>query len=289
MTIQKALTEGSSVLKAAGIETPSLDVSLLLSEVTNKSRAALYANPLLELSEDKLIRFRDLILKRKSGQSLAYILGKKEFYGLEFMVNPAVLVPRPDTETLVEISLKNRETRKNEIGIRVLDLCTGSGAVAIALKHEIPELEVWAADISAEALEIAQINAGRLLPPESIHFCQGNLFEALGGTKNDKIHFSLSVSNPPYIPSEEIVALAPEVRCEPRIALDGGHDGLDIIRAIISGAPDFLRPSGTLLLEADPRQMDKITPLMEKAGFSEIQTYPDLSSRQRVIGAHLPL
>jgi release factor glutamine methyltransferase len=177
--------------------------------------------------------------------------------------------------------------------MRVLDLCTGSGAVAIALKHERPEWEVWAADISAEALETAKTNAARLLPPGSVTFYQGDLFESLHCsllTAHCSLlpaHCSLLtviVSNPPYVPTAEIASLSPEVRGEPALALDGGNDGLDVIRKIIAGAPEFLCAGGMLLLEADPRQMEKIAGLFKKNGFTKIKTYNDLSGRERVIG-----
>ena len=149
----------------------------------------------------------------------------------------------------------------------------------------MPELEVWATDVSTEALEVARANAVRLLPPESIHFCHGDLFEAFSAP----YPFSIIVSNPPYIPTAEIAGLAPEVRGEPVIALDGGGDGLDIIRRIIGGAPRLLCPGGTLLLEADPRQMRRIETLFAESGFVDIHTYTDLCGRERVIGGKLPL
>jgi release factor glutamine methyltransferase len=333
MTIREALAEGNASLASAGIESPGLDSSLLLAEVLNTSRSSLTAAGLDPVSQEALATFRQLIKRRQSGECVAYILGRKEFYGLEFLVNPSVLVPRPDTETLVETALKKRtenreqgtENRKQgaeskaAIGgrpFRVLDLCTGSGAIAIALKHTMPELEVWATDISAEALEIAKTNAARLLPPNSIRFLQGDLYDALLPTPNSQLstlnsqlptlnsqlstlnsqlptpnsqlptlnsQLPIITSNPPYIPSAEIPSLAPEVRMEPALALDGGGDGLNVIRKIVSRAPEFLCTGGVLMLEADPRQMAAIASLYKEAGFSDIQTHKDLSGRERVI------
>jgi len=320
MTIREALAEGTASLAsrghaaAAGIENPGLDSSLLLAEVLNTNRSMLTAAGNDNISQESVAAFRQLIKRRQSGECTAYILGRKEFYGLEFLVNPSVLVPRPDTETLVEMALakvkEKREKGKEQTGtgeqpFRVLDLCTGSGAIAIALKHTMPELEVWAADISAEALETAKTNAARLLPPDSISFFQGDLFDALidqrsankltPTTNKDQPFFSflfslfsLIVSNPPYIPSAEISSLAPEVRMEPALALDGGGDGLDVIRKIVSRAPKFLCAGGALLLEADPRQMAAIASLYKEAGFSDIQTHKDLSGRKRVISGSIP-
>ncbi|MCL1837534.1 MAG: peptide chain release factor N(5)-glutamine methyltransferase, partial [Treponema sp.] len=242
MNIREALAEGGGALAAAGIESAGLDASLLLAEVLGVSRSSLIAAGSDPLAETSIAAFRGLIERRLAGECAAYIIGRKEFYGLEFLVTPAVLVPRPDTETLVETAMevisgqwvvnsescgsKNRATSDNQ-PLRVLDLCTGSGAVAIALKHTMPELEVWASDISAEALEVAKTNAARLLSPESIHFCHGDLFEALPNTDN-KQHSPLPtpyspvpspqspvpliLSNPPYIPTAEIAGLSAEVR-----------------------------------------------------------------------------
>jgi len=294
MTIREALAEGTASLAASNIETPGLDSSLLLAEVLNTSRSSLIAAAHDNISQTSVTAFRQLIKRRQSGECAAYILGRKEFYGLEFLVTPSVLVPRPDTETLVEIigtgdwGLGTREQPP-----RVLDLCTGSGAIAIALKHTMPQLEVWATDISAEALETAKTNAARLLPPNSIRFYQGDLYDALLPAPSSLCYLLpvtcyLIVSNPPYIPSAEIPSLSPEVRMEPALALDGGNDGLDVIRKIVSRAPEFLCKGGCLLLEADPRQMAAIASLYKEAGFSDIQTHADLSGKERVISGVIP-
>jgi len=279
MTIRETLAGGSAELAAAGIESPGLDASLLLAEVLSISRSSLTAVSSDAIPEESIEKFFNLIKRRLAGECTAYLTGKKEFYGLEFNVNPSVLVPRPETETLVEETLKQAEIKNKHI--RILDLCTGSGAIAVAIKHELPETEVWAADISAEALAVAETNAARLLPPESIHFCSGNLFESL--LSFSCTPFNFIVSNPPYIPTSEIANLSPEVRNEPLLALDGGSDGLEIIKNIISRSPDYLCPGGTLLLEADPRQMEGIASLYEKSGFTEVTVYRDLGGRERVI------
>ena len=295
MTIREAIATGSAALKAVGIETHSLDAELLLAEIFGVSRTVLMAAGPQPLAEDAHGKFLELLRQRQAGECLAYIISRKEFYGLEFAVNPAVLVPRPDTETLVEAALCQLKIVKgkletNDGPLCVLDLCTGCGAVAIALKHEIPELDIWATDISGDALETAAANASRLLPTESIRFCRGDLFDALTSwDSHPQSHvpssfFTLIVSNPPYIPTQEIGSLAPEVRNEPRLALDGGSDGLEIIRKIIEDAPAYLAPGGALLLEADPRQINEIGSLMKSAGFSGISVHKDLSGQDRVIG-----
>jgi release factor glutamine methyltransferase len=284
MTVQAAQARGTRILASAGIDTPALDASLLLAETLGLDRGRLilaYPNP---IPEDAWRRFRELLRRRLAGESVAYILGRKEFRGLEFTVGPAVLVPRPDTETLVETALSflappSRPPLQNS----VLDLCTGSGAVAVALKHEAPDLEVWASDISPDALETARRNAARLLGPQALTFVQGDLFERISR------RFSLITANPPYVKSAEIAGLPAEVRAEPRLALDGGADGLDLIRRIAAEAGEHLFPGGLLLLEADPRQMKAVRNELETRGFMGVQIYNDLSGRGRVIGGRTPL
>jgi len=290
MTVREAMAEGKRTLKSpcfnAQITTPDLDASLLLAKAMQLSREELITRGDEPLTPDAYKEFLKLLGRRTGGECVAYILGKKEFRGLDFFVNESVLVPRPDTELLVStISQKwgnSSGTRKEPK--RLLDLCTGSGAIAISLKHDMPEIGVWAADISAEALETAGANARQHQMAKSIHFYQGHLFKALPAG----LTFHAIVSNPPYIPSDEIARLSPEVQMEPRLALDGGKDGLDIIREIITRAPDYLEPDGVLLLEAAPEQMKSISAALEKSHFINIKTYNDLSQMERVIEGTMP-
>ncbi|MDR0486927.1 MAG: peptide chain release factor N(5)-glutamine methyltransferase [Treponema sp.] len=275
MTIREALASGIADLKEAGIENSALDASLLLARVLSTSRTALTMSGSDPLPQEALSSFRSLIDRRLNGECVAYILEKKEWRGLEFLVNPSVLVPRPDTETMIDAALDILQSKKDA---RVLDLCTGSGNIAIALKHEMPLLDVFAADISADALETAKTNAARLLPGSPISFFLGDLYDALPSP------FFLITCNPPYIPSDEIKTLSAEVQKEPLCALDGGPSGLTTIKRVIEGAPDFLCQGGSLLLEADSRQIKDILPLFEKNGFSKIKIYNDLSGLERVIG-----
>jgi len=285
MKTRDALAEGSAELKAGGIDSPSLDASLLLAHVMNTARASLLAHGTDAITDDALAAFRALIQRRLNGECAAYILGKKEFRGLEFLVNKSVLVPRPETETLVEtaVNILNKKNKEAEI-IRVLDLCTGSGAIAVSIKSEMPEAEVWATDISEQALETAKTNAARLLQVSAVLFYQGDLFNALPDNAQSVEKFSVIVSNPPYISTEEIKTLALEVQNEPLVALDGGHTGLEIIERIIEGAPDYLQKNGALLMEtAGAKQTKKIAVLLEKGGFTNINIYKDLSGQERVI------
>jgi len=285
MTISEALIHGSAILKTAGIDTSSLDASVLLANILNINRSSLIAKGTEILNEEKLNIFKLFIDKRKRGECTAYITGNKEFFGLSFTVNPNVLVPRPDTEILVEASLKQIKTLNMANGtkdkIRVLDLCTGCGAVAVSIKHEIPETEVWAVDLSAHALETARENSDRLLGAGAINFYHGDLYNAIPSANSS---FSLIVSNPPYIPADEIKTLSAEVRNEPFIALDGGKSGLEIIERIIDKSPDYIKQGGVLLLEASPYQMKEISSLLVNRGFKNIELYKDLSGQDRVIG-----
>ena len=289
MFIREALAQASSELRIAGVDSPGLDASILLAHVLGINRSSLLAAGNESLSEENYSEYLKLTNRRCKGECVAVITKKKEFWGLEFAVNDSVLIPRPDTEILVEAALaqlrmENGEWRiKNSNPVRILDLCTGSGAVAISLKHEMPELEVWATDISADALEVAKKNAERLLPGNKIQFYHGDLYNALLNCSLLIAHYSLITANPPYIPSAEINTLSAEVQNEPRIALDGGESGMDIITRIIEDTPEFLCTGGALLMEADPRQMDNISGLLEKRGFKDIIVYKDFAGSQRVI------
>jgi release factor glutamine methyltransferase len=276
---------------------PALDAALLLGDILHAGRTELLVKSGDPLPAGAEARYQLSLEKRLSGQSVAYIRGRKEFRGLDFTVTPAVLVPRPDTETLVEAALETLARIAPLPGPLVLDLCTGSGAVAVALKHERPDLRVYASDISAPALEVAQMNAAALLPPAvaaadavakdapAITFIESDLFENI---PRPSPGFTLITANPPYVPRGLIDTLAPEVRREPRLALDGGETGLDLIRRIIDGAPAFLRPGGALLMEADPSQFSAIDAILRSRGYGTIQRYHDLSGRPRVAAGSYP-
>jgi release factor glutamine methyltransferase len=281
MTVGEALVRGAALLRSSGIETPSLDAALLLGHILGKDRAGLVLAGPEALGETAQARFDESLKRRLEGECVAWILGYKEFRGLAFAVGPAVLVPRPETETLVEAALEAIDTRYGPKGCTLLDLCTGSGAVGISIKHERPQTEVYASDISPEALAVARGNAERLLPEEGgdrgITFIRGDLLEPFSGG------FDLIVSNPPYIASGDLASLPREVRREPALALDGGKEGLEIIRRIIRDAQDRINAGGGLFLEADPRQMAEITGILALGGYRNILTYQDLAGQDRVI------
>lgn len=293
-SIQELLSKGTALLASKNISAPALDAALLLAGVTSLSREKLYARAREEVSEEQRDLYFNLLERRINGVCTAYITGHKEFWGMDFTVTPAALVPRPDTEILVEtaLSLLQPATLLRPAASKtVLDLCTGCGAVAIALKHQCPELEVWASDISQEALDLARLNAERL--GCAITFVCGDLFQAVENRLKPAdgacaaAGFDLITANAPYIASTRIDSLAAEVRHEPRLALDGGTDGLDIIKRIIKDAPPYLKEKGALVLEADPVQMDAIAALMKEKGFCNIAFFTDLSGYNRVIAGNL--
>ncbi|MDR1030118.1 MAG: peptide chain release factor N(5)-glutamine methyltransferase [Treponema sp.] len=273
--------EGDTIEKIEKIDTPALDAALLLGSIVQTDRVGLIlrgAEPLAEAARQRYIR---LLERRLQGECVAWILGYKEFWGLQFAVSPEVLVPRPDTETLVEATLAAIDGFSSAAPCTLLDLCTGSGAVAIALKHERPDTAVYAADIAPEALNVAKGNAARLLPGPGIQCIESDLFDQITG------RFHIITANPPYIPSSMIPRLALEVRREPRLSLDGGADGLAVIRRLIGQARGHLYPGGVLFIEADPRQMQNITKILSNHGYKNIATVPDLSNMPRVITAQV--
>ena len=281
MTIREIFYQACVRLRDAGIETPALDAGVLLAAVLHTERAGLIIASERVVSDEAQDTYTRALERRLGGECVAYIIGRKEFWGLDFTITPDVLVPRPDTETLVEAALSHRAAhRMSDADEEILDLCTGSGAVAIALKHERPAAHVVASDISRAALVVARQNAARLLgDAEAIHFIESDMFNKIDG------RFDLITANPPYVPSALIASLAPEVRGEPLLALDGGSDGLDLIRRIVSGAKLHFKHGGVLLMEADPDEMDAITRFLLAEGYEQPRLYYDAAGKARVIGA----
>ena len=226
-----------------------------------------------EVEEPKSTAYCDLILQRVAHTPLAYIKGTQEFMGLEFSVNKQVLIPNQDTETLVEEAM-----RLMHDGMRVLDLCTGSGCIALSLLHYTNDTSAVATDISEAALTVAVQNAGQLKLTERVSFAETDLFPV------QKEKFDLIVSNPPYIPTEVIETLAPEVKDhEPRLALDGTEDGLSFYRRIIRTAPEWLFESGWLILEIGYDQGEAVSAMMRENGFRDIEVIRDLGGKDRVV------
>jgi len=278
MTVGEARAEGAAVLRASGADTPELDAALLLAEVLGCGRSDLILRAYDELAPTHFDAFRTFLARRAEGECVAYILGSKEFRGLEFIVTPEVLVPRPDTEILVEAALEWLAARK-ELSLRtprVMDVCTGSGCIAVSLKTEFPDAVVQACDLSRPALDVASRNAER--HGADVAFTQSDLLGSVTGS------FDLIVSNPPYVPSSVIPGLSAEVRREPLLALDGGEDGLVLIRRLILESASRLDQGGRLLIESGPEQTGEISRLLGEAGFSDLRCYPDLAGRPRTTG-----
>jgi release factor glutamine methyltransferase len=255
-----------------------IEVQCLLQEVLHVQRVYLLTHPERELSEAEFSYYHKLLQRRLSGEPIAYILGQREFFGLNLKVTPATLIPRPDTELLVELAVQHIPKDKY---CSVLDLGTGSGAIALAIAKNCPQAEVVACDVSAEALKVAQQNA-RTLGLNNIKFVLSNWFAALDGKQ-----FNLIVSNPPYIAATDPHLAQGDLRFEPVSALASGVDGLDDIRQIISQARVYLLPGGWLLLEHGYDQAVQVRNLLEQAGFKAVFSARDLAGIERASGGRL--
>jgi len=279
--LARALAERPDCIDSPTPEpTPSLDADILLAHILGTDRAGLLVRDRDELAHDQANRFEALVDRRASGVCVAYLVGSKEFWGLEFKVDERVLVPRPETEILVEAAIDFLRARALEYPgkpLRVLDVCTGSGCIAIALKHSLPSLEVHACDISEDALAVSRANATRLLGSgDAVHFWRSDLLTSVPAAR-----FDLIVSNPPYVPRAELPALAPEVRAEPLLALDGGEDGLDLIRRLVPQGYAALDDGGLFLVESGSEQVARILGLLSETGFAKTRELKDLSGLAR--------
>lgn len=276
-TVLKVLQWTAGYFRERGIEGGRLDAELLLSDTLKLDRVGLYLNYDRPLSALELETFRAAVGRRAKREPLQYIRGEAEFWSLPFTVSPAVLIPRPDTEVLVEEALKRISGT-----CRVLDVGTGSGAIAIAIADERPEAKVEAVDLSPEALTVARGNAERNGVADRVALRQGDLRQLTGAD------YDLVVSNPPYIPSADLAGLMPEVReFEPLLALDGGKDGLYAYRLLAAQAATLLKPGGWLLLEVGIGQAEAVAGLMQTAGLVEIFTRADYAGVARVVGGQL--
>jgi len=253
---------------------PPLEARMLLERVLGQTSAWLIAHADEAPGAEAAQAFAALAGRRRRGEPVAYILGGREFYGLEFRVAPAVLIPRPETELLVELALDRIPA---DAAVRVLDLGTGSGAIAVTLAKLRPQARLTAVDVDYAALSVARANAGR--HGVRVRFFCGDWFGALSGET-----FDLIVSNPPYVAAADTHLAMGDVRFEPRRALAGGMDGLDCIRAIVANAGAHLRPGAWLLFEHGYDQAEACAALLEAHGYLEAQTWPDLAGIARVSG-----
>lgn len=276
MTVKNLLKQGAEKIAPRWPGTPVLDASVLLQNILGIEREKLLSSYDMKIGTGIEDLFNSAVEKRVSGYPVAYITGKKEFFGLDFEVAEGILVPRADTEilveTIIEAVLKNHFEKK----ISILDLCTGSGCIAIALKKNIPAADIDASDLSEKSEKIFRKNCFNLNEKE-IRFIKSDLFENIGGK------YDIIVSNPPYLTDEHVDEMISINWPEPESALRGGRDGLDFIRKITEEAVNFLNKDGLLAYEADPSQMDSIKTIMEKNEFSGINIIEDLTGRKRII------
>lgn len=275
MTYREALNLGEKVLSIAKIDDAKTDAWLLLSMVCKIERSFYYLHMEEDLPEEQLREYEIALKKRGERIPLQYIVGETEFMGLRFKVNSSVLIPRQDTETLVEEALKVISS-----GMKVLDMCTGSGCIIVSILHNVPDVEGYAIDISKQALNVAKENAK--LNDVSVMFERSDLFDNVVGT------YDVIVSNPPYIPTQEILKLMPEVQdFEPMEALDGKEDGLYFYERIIAESKEYLNENGWLLFEIGHDQGDAVSAMMKDAGFKDVRVIKDLARNDRVVTGRL--
>ncbi|MBU1922744.1 MAG: peptide chain release factor N(5)-glutamine methyltransferase [Candidatus Omnitrophica bacterium] len=255
------------------------EVELVLTHVLNCNRLSLYLNKDMHLGKDKSMLLSLILKRRILGEPVQYILGKTEFMGLEFKVDNRVLIPRPETEILVETAI----SQLKQMGIaspKIMDLGTGSGCIAVAIAKSLPRADVWASDISISALQLARENA--CLNNVEIKFIQSDLFDAL---KSKNVKFDLIISNPPYVSTEEFNSLAKEISFEPELALKAGIDGLDFYRLIITQAAAYLGDNGLLIFEVGINQAVLVKEILEQESFDQLILIKDYNNIERIIMA----
>lgn len=271
MTYREALNLGGEILRKADIADAKIDAWLLLQMVCKIDRSFYYLHMEEDLSEEQFSEYEIALKKRAEHVPLQYIVGETEFMGLKFRVNSGVLIPRQDTETLVEEALKAVKP-----GMKILDLCTGSGCIIISILHNVSDVEGDATDISKQALNVAKENAK--CNEVSVNFERSDLFEQVKGT------YDVIVSNPPYIKTEDLMGLMPEVKdFEPLEALDGKEDGLYFYRKITENIKEYLNPQGRVLLEIGCDQGESVSGLLRDAGFWDVRIVKDLAGNERVV------
>lgn len=277
-TIKRVLEWAGADLRSRSNETPRLDAEVMLAHVLGVDRIGLVTDAFRPLTKEELARYRALHVRRRAGEPVAYLRGMREFYGRPFQVDRRVLIPRPDTETLVDVALE--ATRAVSLAGAILDLCTGSGCVAITIAAERPTMRVIGTDLSEDALIVARDNAIRLGVADHTTFVAGDLFDALQAADR----FDAITANPPYIPRQEVDELAVDIRrFEPHLALSGGDDGMDVTRRIVAGALARLEPEGTLALEVGAGQATDVGELLRAAGYDDVRTTRDFAGIERVV------
>lgn len=278
MTPRELIRQAAAQFRAAGVPDPEVDAALLLSHLTGRPPLMLRTDDWTALPEDALSAFAALAKRRLTREPLQYILHVQSFLGRDFHVDERVLIPRPETELLAERAIA--ALRQAGPGAKALDLCCGSGCIAVSMALEVPDAEVHACDLSGDALDVTRRNADALNARVTMH--QGDLLHAVSG-----LIFDVIVSNPPYIPTSDCADLQQEVRQEPSMALDGGADGLDFYRRIALESAACLHPGGTLLLEVGRGQAEAVMAMLEQAEFADIKAHEDYQHIARMIEAHI--
>lgn len=281
-TIRRVVKWSADDFAARGIDSARLDAELIVAHALGIDRVRLYMDLDRPLVDAELAKIRELVTRRRKREPIAYIVGRREFYGRMFAVSPAVLVPRPETETLIERAL---EILDADATGPALDLGTGSGCIAVTLAAERTSLEVDATDLSDAALAVAERNASSLGVADRVRFHRGDLFGALGGPRE----YALIACNPPYVAETERPSLAPEiVQHEPAMAVFGGHDGLDVLRRLCAECPRWLAPGGAILVEIGLEQGRSVADLLERAGLEGVRVHADLGGHDRVVEGRRP-
>ena len=295
LDIRAALQHGIAHLRAASVFSHTLAAELLLLHALSKERAWLYAHPEEQLSSAQQEMFLSLLARRAAGEPVQHLTGHQEFWGLEFEVNPDVLIPRPETEHVIEVTLDRlalRELRAGRkqindgAGLHIADVGTGSGCIAIALAKELPQARFFASEISEAALAVARRNAERHGVSDRIHFSPSNLLDGANAAGGQLQRFDVIVSNPPYIGRCEAASLEREVRDhEPASALFGGEEGYELYGALIAQAAEHLKPVGLLVLELGHSSLPAVHPLLAEPKWSYVSVTNDLAGIPRVIAA----
>ena len=283
LTIAEGLSEAADALRAAGVAEPRREAATLLMHALARDRAVLFAHDDEGLSDEDLARFRLWVARRAAGEPSQYITGRQEFYGLEFEVTPDVLIPRPETELLVETALG---LLKPEASPAVCDVGTGSGCVAVAVLHERADARAVGLDISPAALRVAGRNAARHGVAARLRLLHSDCFDALRARQRDDedARFRMIVSNPPYVAERDIEGLQREVRDhEPREALTPGGDGLGVVRRLVAESPDFLLPGGHLLCEIGFNQHEQVAALVNPRTWTRLDILRDLQGIPRTV------
>lgn len=282
-SIRQALSDARAFLTAHDTEGADMGAELLLEFILGFERGQLFAHPELLLREKEAARYADLLKRRADGEPVAYLTGAKGFWNYDFVVSSDTLIPRPETELLVESALELFRNKNDRISI--LDLGTGSGAIILTLLRDLPNAQGLAVDVSEKALKVARNNANLLEVSDRAHFLQSDWFENI--PEQDEPEYDLIVSNPPYIKSSDILTLQREVRLfEPELALNGGADGLEHYRAIIEKAHLYLKPQGWLGFETGERQHKDISAILKAAGqYGGIRSIKDYAGHERILWA----